>query len=114
MINYLVVGLRGNGTAGVETSGDVEDLGDVLDAAVDAEREEAGSETGAVAEEGDTLALEVLRLDEAEQTGKTTPDAAAVHVTAHGGDLDGGVDTLLELLLGETHEGLLNDLVGQR
>lgn len=50
----------------------------------------------------------------ADQAGQTTPDASAVHVAAKGGNLDAGVDTLLEALLGQGHEGLLNTLVGKR
>ena len=49
-----------------------------------------------------------------EHTGQAAPHATAVHVAAHGGNLDGGADTLLEALLGQGHEGLLDSLVGQR
>lgn len=110
---YLVVGLRGDSAAGLKPGRDAEDAGDLLNAAVDAERQETGSKTRSVAEETNSLALKSLVVDNADQTGKTTPDTATVHVTAVGGDLNGGVDTLLETLLGEGHEGLLNNLVGQ-
>ena len=86
---------------------------DGLGAADDAKRGERSSQTGAVAEEAYPLALEGSAVDVADQASKTAPDAAAVHVTAHGGNLDGRVDALLEALLGETHEGLLNNLVGE-
>ncbi|CAF3643950.1 unnamed protein product [Fusarium graminearum] len=109
----IPVRLRGDGTAGLETRGNVQHVGDLVNATVDAERQETGSKTGAVAEETNSLALKILVVDNANQTGETTPDATTVHVTAVGGDLDGGVDTLLEALLGEGHEGLLNNLVGQ-
>ena len=49
----------------------------------------------------------------AEERSNTSPDGTAVHVTAKSGNLDRGVDTILEALLGETHEGLLNNLVGE-
>lgn len=109
----LVVGLGGDGTTGLETAGEVQDVGDVLNTSVDAEGHEAGSQAGTVAEETNALALESLVVDHADQAGKATPDATAVHVTAQGSDLDSGVDALLEALLGETHEGLLDGLVGQ-
>lgn len=112
-VAHLVVGLRGDSAAGLKTGRDAEDAGDLLNAAVDAERQETGSKTRSVAEETNSLALKSLVVDNADQTGKTTPDTATVHVTAVGGDLDGGVDTLLETLLGQGHEGLLNNLVGQ-
>ena len=108
---YGIIHLGGHSAALDEPVGDVESLGDALGAADDAEGAEAGSQTGAVAEETNSLALKILVVDNANQTGETTPDATTVHVTAVGGDLDGGVDTLLEALLGEGHEGLLNNLV---
>lgn len=111
--SYLVVGLRGDGTAGLKTSGNVQHAGDLLNATVDTERQETGSKTRAVAEETDSLALKILVVDNADQTGQATPDTATVHVTAVGGNLDAGVNTLLEALLGESHEGLLKNLVGQ-
>jgi len=113
-VTHLVVGLRGDGTAGLETRGDVQNAGDLLDATVDAERKETSSKTGAVGEDTNSLALKILVVDNADQTGQTTPDTATVHVTNVGGDLDGRVDTLLEALLGKSHEGLLDNLVGQR
>lgn len=112
-VAHLIVSLRGDSAAGLKTGRDAEDAGDLLNAAVDAERQETGSKTRSVAEETNSLALKSLVVDNADQTGKTTPDTATVHVTAVGGDLDRGVDTLLETLLGEGHEGLLNNLVGQ-
>jgi hypothetical protein len=112
-VAHLVVGLRGHSTASLEAGGNAENVGDLLNAAVDTERHETGSKTRSVAEETNSLALKSLVVDDTDKTGQTTPDTATVHVTAVGGDLDGRVDTLLEALLGESHEGLLNDLVGQ-
>lgn len=111
---YLVIDLRRNSAAGLQTGGDVEDLGDGLSVAVDAERKEGSSKPRAVAEKANSLALESLAIDKADQTSQTTPDTAAVHVTAHSSNLNGGGNTLLEALLGEGHEGLLDNLVGQR
>jgi hypothetical protein len=112
-IAYLVVSLRGDSAASLKTGGDAENVGDLLDAAVDTERHETGSKTRSVAEETNSLALKSLVVNNTDNAGQTTPDTATVHVTAVGGDLDGRVDTLLEALLGESHEGLLNDLVSQ-
>lgn len=110
---HSIVSLGGNGPAGSESGGEVKGLGELLGAASDAERAERGSETGAVGEKAYPLALKLSSIDVANEGGETAPDATAVHVTAEGRDLDGGVDALLEALLGEGHEGLLNDLVGQ-
>lgn len=93
---------------------DVQDLGNLLGVALDLERAETGGQTGAVAEKTDSLALKAGRVDVRHQAGQTTPDTTTVHVSAHGGNLDGRVDTLLETLLGEGHEGLLHNLVSQR
>ena len=110
---HSIVSLGGDGPAGSESGGEVECLGELLYAASDAERAERGSETGAVGKEAYPLTLKLGAVDVADEGGETAPNATAVHVTAEGRDLDGGVDALLEALLGESHEGLLNDLVGQ-
>lgn len=111
---YGIVGLGGNRPTGVDQSvGDIQDLGDFFGASDNAEGAEAGSKAGTVAEKADSLALKSLAVDVRDQAGKATPDAGAVHVAAHGSDLKGGVDALLEALFGQAHKGLLDDLVGQ-
>lgn len=110
---YLIISLRRDGAAGLQTGGNVQSLANGLDAADDAERQESGGETRAVAEEANSLVLESLAVGKGQQAGQSTPDTGAVHVTAKSGHLDGGVDALLVALLGEGHESLLESLVGQ-
>lgn len=110
---HAVVCLRGKGATSLEPGGEVQNLGDVLNAAVNAERHEARGKARSVAEKSKALALELLRINVAENAAQTAPHAGAVHVSAVGGNLDRRVDTVLELLLGQTHEGLLENLVGQ-
>lgn len=94
--------------------GNVQSLGDLFSATNNLEGSKAGSQAGTVAEKTNPLALECGRLNVRHQAGKTSPDTATVHVAAVGTDLASRLDTLLELLLGQGHEGLLDDLVGQR
>ena len=48
-----------------------------------------------------------------EQTGQATPNTSAVHVTAEGGNLESRRNALVKALLGQGHERLLDNLVGQ-
>lgn len=97
---YVIVGLRGNDLTRIQALVQVDLLNDVLGAAIDLEGEQRRGETTAVAENTNTLALELVRGDVAEQADKTAPHATAVHVTAHGGNLNGGLDAASEALLG--------------
>lgn len=87
-------------------------LRNILSATPDLERKEGGSETTSVAEKTNGLALQVLAADVGKQTGQAAVNATAVHVTALGRDLDAGLDASTEALLCETHECLLDRLVG--
>ncbi len=76
---YRIVSSQGDGEAGVQTVGEVQDLGDLLGAAVDAEGAEAGSETASVARQTYPLALEGAAADVRDQAGEAAPDAGAGH-----------------------------------
>ena len=83
----------------------------VLSAAPDSEREQGRGQTTSVAEQANTLALKILAVDVGEHAAQATVDAATVHVTALGWDLDTRLDAGSEALLGKTHECLLDSLV---
>lgn len=110
---HVIVGLGLQNSAGVQTVLQVEVLDHVRDIADNVGAEQGASQTGAVAEEGDALGLAGGELDVAEQGGQAGVDGSSVHVTAEGGNLETGLHTLGEALLGQSHEGLLDSLVGQ-
>jgi hypothetical protein len=89
-------------------------LGHVLDAAVHLEGEHGRSKTTSVAEHADALALQSLVVNIGEDAGQAAVDTTAVHVSALGGHVDAGLHAGIESLLSQTHEDLLNRLVGDR
>ena len=101
-------------SAGIEAVLEVKLLNHAGDIANNLGAEHGAGKTGTVAEETDALRLLGVESDVAEQTGQTAVNGGSVHVTTLGGDLETGVDTLGKTLLGQTHEGLLNNLVGKR
>jgi hypothetical protein len=109
---YSLVSLRGKNAPGIQAVLNIQRLGDVLVAALDSEGEQRGRETTTVAEEGNALALSSLAVNVGEQTAQAGVDTAAVHVSAHGGDLNAGLDASSKTLLGKRHEGLLDSPVG--
>jgi len=111
---HVVVGLGGQNGAGVETVLEIELLDHAGDVTDDLGAEHGGGKTGTVAEETDALGLGGREGDIAQQTGQTGVDGRGVHVTAQSGDLQTGAYALGEALLGQSHEGLLNVLVGDR
>ena len=78
------------------------------------QRQQRGSQSRSVREDTNLLALELLRLNVGEKGDETTPDGATVHVSAHSWHFNRWLHALSELLLGKTHEGLLDNLVGDR
>jgi hypothetical protein len=108
---HLVVDFGCDGAARVEAGVEVDLLDELVGVAANAQGEHGGGKTGAVREDTDALALEVGGGDVGEERDERAVDGAAVHVAAHGGDLDGGLDASGETLLGEGHESLLNGLV---
>lgn len=101
-------------SAGIEAVLEVKLLNHVGHIADNLGAEQGAGKSGTVAEQTDALGLLRVESDVAEQTGQAAVNGGSVHVTALGGDLETGVDTLGETLLGQTHEGLLNDLIGKR
>lgn len=101
-------------SAGIEAVLEVKLLNHARDIANNLGTEHGTGKTGTVAEETNALGLLGVESDVAEQTGQTAVNGGSVHVTTLGGDLETGVHTLSETLLGQTHEGLLNNLVGER
>lgn len=111
---HLVVGSGGQDVAGLKTVLEVKLLNHVGDVANNLGAEHGGGETTAVAEKTDALGLVGGEADVADQTGQTGVDRGSVHVTAESSNLKTGLDAVGETLLGQTHEGLLDGLVGQR
>lgn len=111
---HVVVGLGSQDGAGLETVLKIQLLNHLGDITNDLGTEHGGSQTTAVGEESDALGLAGGESDVAQQTGQAGVDGSSVHVTAQGGNLETGLHTLGEALLGEAHEGLLNGLVGER
>lgn len=108
-----IVSSRLKDSAGIKTLLEVKLLNDVRHIADNLGAEQGAGKTGTVAEQTDTLNLLGVESDVAEQSGETGIDGSSVHVTTLGGNLETRGDTLSETLLGEGHEGLLNNLVGQ-
>lgn len=108
----LVVDLWCNCASGGKSLLKIDSLLHLLSGANNFQREQRGSETRSVRENTDLLALELLRLNIRQKGDKSTPDGATVHVSAHSWHLNGWLHALSELLLGKTHEGLLDNLVG--
>ena len=111
---YGLVLLGGNNAPGVKAVLDVKRLSDVLVAALDSEGEQRRGETTSVREESNAFSLSSLAVNVREQTAQAGVNTAAVHVSAHGGELDGGLDAGSESLLGKSHEGLLDVPVRDR
>jgi hypothetical protein len=111
---HSIIGSGLKDSAGVETVLEVKLLNHLGDIANNLSAEHGAGKAGTVGEQTDALGLLGVEGDVAKQASKTTVDGSSVHVTTLGGDLETGVDTLSEALLGQTHEGLLNDLVRER
>lgn len=106
--------MRWDNSASRESLFQVQDLLDGCGGAGNLQGEHARCQTASVAEDTNSLALEGFAVDVRQQTAKTSIDATAVHVTALSRHLNAGLHALVEALLGQTHEGLLHDLIGQR
>ena len=111
---YLVVHLRGDGSACRQPLLQVQRLLHGIRGAVDPQREQARGQTTAVAEHAYPLALQGGAVDVTQEADQPSVNTGAVHVAAHGGHLDAGLHALGEALLGQAHERLLDDLVRQR
>lgn len=108
----ILSGLKNS--AGIEAVLEVKLLNHAGDITNNLGAEHGAGKAGTVAEQTNALGLLGVESDVAEQTGQTAVNGGSVHVTTLGGNLETGVDTLGETLLGQTHEGLLNNLVGER
>ena len=109
---YLVVNLGSNYTPVIQTVLDIELLRDVLGATLHGERKQGRGKATSVAEHANALALQILAADVGKQAAQATVDTATVHVAALGRNLDTGLDAGSKALLSETHEDLLDSLVG--
>lgn len=114
MVSYLIISLRWQDGSGVEALVQVKLLNHTRDIANNFDTEHGAGETTAVREEGDALGLAGIEGDVAEQAGKTSIHGGRVHVTTEGGNIKTGTHPLSESFLGQTHEGLLHSLVGER
>lgn len=110
---HVIVGLGSQNGAGIETVLQIQLLNHLGDVTDDLGTEHGGGQTTAIGEESNALGLARGESDEAQQTGQAGVDGSSVHVTAQGGHLKTGVHTLSEALLGQSHEGLLDGLVGE-
>lgn len=110
---HVIVGLGSQDGAGLQTVLKIQLLNHLRDITNDLGTEHGRSQTTAVGEESDALALAGRESDVAQETGQAGVDGSGVHVTAKSGNLETGLHTLGKALLGKTHEGLLNGLVGQ-
>lgn len=107
--------LRGrNNATRFKTVAEVKVLGHNRSVADDFEAEHGAGKTTAVAENGNSLGLGGVKSDICDKTDQSSVDAGSVHVTALSGNLNGGLDALIEALLGQTHESLFHSLVAQR
>lgn len=109
---YLVVDLRGNYAPRVQSVMEIELLRNVLNAALNLEREQGGSETTSVAEETNTLALCGLAVNVGNQAAQAAVDTSTVHVTTLGRDFNARLNAGRKSLLCQGHESFLDLLVG--
>lgn len=110
---YLVEKFGRHRPSGVQSGMQVKLLDHLAHITHDHQAEERAGKPTAVAEDADALALELLAADVAEQADEAAVHAGAVHVAAHGRDLDAGLDALLESFLAKGHEALLDRFVGE-
>lgn len=98
----------------IELSLEVAGLDDGRNVSLDGQREKSGSKTRSVREERDSLALQLLSGDKSQQRDERSVHRGGVHVTGVGGSLERRSHSLGGLSLGNTKEGLLDGLVGER
>lgn len=91
----------------------VQNLGDVGNVANDLHRQQGGSETRTVGENGDSLTLQLLVTNEVQNRGQGGPTGGSVHVTGIGGQLQSWSESAGRLLLSKTKEDLFEVSVGQ-
>lgn len=110
---HVIVSLGGQDVAAVQAVVEVKLLSHVLHITDNLGAEHRASKTATVREETNTCGLAGVEGYVGYQAGKTTIDGSSVHVTAKSGNIQSGTHAFGKGLLGQTHEGLLDVLVGK-
>lgn len=112
--SYIVISLRRQDVAAVEPVLQVELLSHVRNIAHDLGAEHRASQAATVREEANAFGLAGVEGNVGKQGSQTGVDGGRIHVTAQSSDIQTRAHPVSKGLLGQTHEGLLHVLVGQR